>query len=176
MGPLLALLLGLASLFVLLFLGAALLRAAVSLANRVIGPVRTERFIGWDWDDDTDELTDPDAQEPDDRPDRTPAIPEPRTGLGMFTILMLLSLHIAQIIVMGILVETNASFRREDELTVLVLNLVLGSVLGTVVLSGLLTARLGTKWRWAVLAAFFFYLIIVLLLAGLIGLMTAVFG
>ncbi len=175
MGPLLALLLGLAILFVLLFLGTALLRAAVSLANRVIGPVRTERFIGWDWDDDSDD-TDADAEEPDDRPDQTPAIPEPRTGQGMITVLMLLFLHIAQTLAMAVLVETAPTLRRQDELTVLVLYIVLGSVLGTLVLSGLLTARLGTKWRWAALAAFFFYLILVSLLAGLIGLMTVVFG
>jgi hypothetical protein len=61
-----------------LLIGAALLRAAVSIANRVSGPLKQERFDpveDWDWDD-----------EPEDpRPRRTgeKAIPEPAVPKAM---------------------------------------------------------------------------------------------
>src|SRR5262245_19739166 len=57
----------------------ALLRIAVALANRAIGPVNKDAPIGWDWDaDEDDELFEP--------PGESAAIPEPGLGKGMFII------------------------------------------------------------------------------------------
>jgi hypothetical protein len=169
MGPLFALLLGLAVLFVLLFVGSALLRAAVALANRAIGSIGQERIIGWDWDEDEDE-------DEDDEPEGRPAMREPGTGQGMYATFIVGVLHLVVAFIFTAAFRIERPLRDSDELPLVVLCLAVGSVLGFFALSGLLTAQLGTKWRWALAAAFFYYLIGLLVFLGVLALLFAVFG
>lgn len=166
------LLIGLSILGGALFLASLLLRAAVALANRSIGPVRLERFIGWDWVDDPLGQADEDQPPP---PAATAAMPEPTTGQSLRTVLLLVLLHVVQFVAMLAADSVDGYHRRQDETSFLLSYAVIGGVLGVAVLSVQLAIQLRTKWRWAVRAAVAFYLLCGGLIAAVVGLLTLVF-
>lgn len=155
-------------LFVVFFLAATLLRAATSLANRVIGPIKTEPPILWgDWDsDDDDEI----VVKGDER-----AIPEPGLGRGMFiTFLAMVASLVAGYVVRGIIESDELGIFDDD--VVLLVAAVLGSLAGFVTLILLLTGMLGTRVKWAALAAFFMFAILVGLVVFAIVVVKLVLG
>ncbi len=73
--------------FVILFVAAIVLRLAVIIANKVIGPVRKTEPIGWDWDADED-------KEDEFPMDAEPAIPKPSVWSGMRIVFLVLLIQI----------------------------------------------------------------------------------
>jgi hypothetical protein len=152
---------------VLLLVGSALLRAAVSLANRTIGPISVKnKILDWDWDaeDDDDDLVEGRSEL---------AIPEPGLGQGMAIIFLsaLVNLAISFVLV-------NALDRRwhsGDVAELLAVHL-LGVFAGYVAMLGFLAGMLPTRPGRAALAALFFYLILIALAALIFALLFLIFG
>ncbi|MFO0823503.1 MAG: hypothetical protein U0792_10365 [Gemmataceae bacterium] len=155
-----------AVLFVVFFLAATLLRAATALANRVIGPIKTEAPITWgDWDsdDDDDEIL-PKGSDA--------AIPEPGLGRGMLIAFLTL---LASLFGGGL---SRAILDRPifNDDVVQLGTLVFGTLSGYLALLALLAGMLPTKPKWAALAALFMFVFLVGLIAFAAGVVYLVLG
>lgn len=141
--------------------GAAVLRAAVALANRMIGPVRTAHVLvdDWDWD----------AEPEEERPRRTRdarAIPEPSVGKGMAIASAANVLTAFVAFVLGTVAEETGVLDEEagGAIVVGLIALLCGSAGFTV----LLVPMLPTTFTRAALVAFLYYLfgLLILLVVG----------
>lgn len=151
---------------VLLFVGAALLRAAVALANRSIGPVKSDEPIGWDWD----------ADEDDEDPipaDGGPAVPEPSNWLGMRILFLGLLVHLALVVVLQVLLLEVLEVRRGVES---VPGALLGLALGFLALSGIVAGLLPTTYKRAALVTLYAYLIVGAIAVFVVGTILVVLG
>jgi hypothetical protein len=163
LGFFIALLVGL----MLLFAGAAILRAAVGAANKTLGPVKSEEPIGWDWD--------AEEEEEDDFPQGgTPAIPEPGIGQGMFVIFLSALAKVALLLILGMAVDLDDPFDIDDWGDLIAH--VLAFLGGAVVMASMLANTLATKWRWAALAVLYFYCILVVIAVFVVVLILVVAG
>jgi hypothetical protein len=155
-------------LFVIFFLAATLLRAATALANRVIGPIKTEAPITWgDWDSDDDDEILPEGNDA--------AIPEPGLGRGMLiAFLTLLASFVGGGLSRAILDSDLFGLFNDD--VVQVGTLVFGTLAGYLAMLGLLSGMLPTKPRWAALAALFMFLILLGLTVFVVGIVYLVLG
>lgn len=155
-----------AAALVVLFVGSALLRASVALANRTIGPVNRDEPIGWDWDaeeDDEDVLPAGDGA----------AIPEPGIGPGMRVLFLAGVAQIAAVFVLHFVLDEIVDIRRGIESPPgFVLCLASGFLLLTLVSAWLLPATFAR----AALVALYFHLILVVIAALFAGLVFAVLG
>jgi len=131
----------------------ALLRIAVVLANRAIGPVNKDAPIGWDWDaDEDDELVEP--------PGESAAIPEPSLGVGMFIVFLAAVAHVvAGFGLRFVLALDNGWNHVEDNLVVVAAHL-LGISAGFLVMMAFLASLLPTTPKRAALTALLFHLLL----------------
>jgi hypothetical protein len=158
-----------AVLLVLLLVGSALLRAAVSLANRTIGPVaRKNKILDWDWDaeDDDDDLVEGRGEL---------AIPEPGLAQGMLIIFLSALVNFAVTFVLANALDIDRHWNRGDVAGYLGVYL-LGVLAGYVAMMGFLAGMLPTRPGRAALAALFFYLLLIVIAALIFGLLFLVFG
>jgi hypothetical protein len=150
-------------LLVVLVLGAALLRAAVSLANTMIDPRKAnpepvDPFAGWDWDG---ELED----EKPRRKKKEKAVPEPGMGKGMMiaSTLGVATAGIAIVLAAFGHVVADDLFRGDDGAEIFVF--VLCTLpFAFVVAALLLTAMLPTTFSRALLVAFIYHFLAAVLL------------
>jgi len=157
----------LGALFVALFIGSALLRAGIGLANRVIGKVKKEGVIGYaDWDsDDSDEF------DVIVRVDTEYAIPEPGILLGMGITFLASVVEVVIAFALSAMFDTPANM---TEGPVQIAAILIEVAAGFVVLLGLLTWMLPTQPKWAAMASAFTYLIVIGLGILIYGLAVAV--
>ena len=154
-----------------LALGAAILRGAVALANRIVGPVKTDTFGNWDdWDSD-----DEPAYVRSRRRGGKRAIPEP--GIGK-CILMLFATSLISLVVTYVLAyfaQELLDLRmrgEESQIAAAVISLPVTFAALTLVLVALLPT---TFWR-AAMVGFLYYLIILVLAAIIGGSVYAIFA
>jgi hypothetical protein len=143
---------------VVLFIGSALLRAAVALANKTIGPVSPSPSVMWDWDA---------AEEDDDygRPRRgADAMPEPGIAQGMLIVFVSSLVQLVVTVAARILFDLDTDI---DDGEVLLL-IAFSTLVGFGVLTGMIASMLPTTGKRAALAALFYHLIAIAVLA-LIG-------
>jgi hypothetical protein len=150
-------------LLVVLVLGSALLRAAVSLANTMIDPRKAnpepvDPFADWDWDG---ELED----EKPRRKKKEKAVPEPGMGKGMMIASTLGAATAFVAIVLAIFGSVVAEDLFEDDeparIFVLVLFTLPFSFIGSALL---LAAMLPTTFSRGLLVTFIYYFLTVILL------------
>ncbi len=148
-----------AVILVALFVGSALLRAGIALANRTIGTEKTETIIGWDWD----------SEEEDDEiavKNDKPPIPEPGVGRGMAIVFLVSLVDVVIGFLLSVLFDGPAHLQ---DWPVQVASYLVGLTGGFVVLMGLLAGMLPTSPKRAALAALYTYLIVIglaILVAG----------
>ncbi|VTU00169.1 Uncharacterized protein OS=Planctomyces maris DSM 8797 GN=PM8797T_19717 PE=4 SV=1 [Gemmataceae bacterium] len=150
-----------------LFVAAALLRAAVAVANRVAGSNLTETVVGWEWDsaDDEDEVRVAVG---------VPPIPEPGVARGMVIVFLAAAANAVALYALGVVVFEG--FDAYDDWTAQALVYALAALVGFAALVGLLAAMLPTTVRRAALAALFAYLLLLALAALVAGLVAVVLG
>jgi hypothetical protein len=150
-----------------LFVAAALLRAAVAIANRVVGTKLTETVVGWEWDsaDDEDEVRVTVG---------VPPIPEPGVARGMVIVFLAAAANAVSLYVLGVVLFEGLD--AYDDWTAQALAYAVTVLVGFAALVGLLAAMLPTTARRAALAALFAYLILFALAALVAGLVAAVLG
>jgi hypothetical protein len=148
-------------LLVAMVLGAAFLRAAVSVANRVVREPKADPFADWD-DEEWEEWKEWEKDERSRRR-RVKAIPEPGMGKGMLVSAAVGVLTVLAGYILGALVEAvePGAFRGDGELAVLVVA-ALALVLGFAGTTLILTAMLPTTFGRAALVAFLYHVIAVL--------------
>jgi hypothetical protein len=168
MAPAAGILLFLIAVLVVLFVGSALLRAAVALANKTIGPIRPSASVLWDWE----------AAEEDEeyaRPRRgAPAMPEPGIGQGMLIVFLAGLIQLAVTVAVRIVLDLD--IERDLDRGEVLLFAAFSTLVGFGVLAGMTASMLPTTGRRAALAALFFYLIVLALAALIMSLLYAVFG
>jgi hypothetical protein len=148
---------------VALLIGSTVLRAAVSVANRMVGPAkaraeRADPFADWDWDGDLED------EEPRRRGGEK-AIPEPGLGKGMMIASTIGVLTAAIGIVLGVFTEATAGELFDgDEETQIALLALFTLPLGYVGATLLLTAMLPTTFGRAAVVAFVYHLFALILL------------
>ena len=154
---------------VLLLVGSALLRAAVALANRTIGPITPKnKILDWDWDaedDDDDDLAEG---------RRELAIPEPGLGQGMLIIFLTALVTFAITFVLVNVLDIDGRWHRDVAEYFGVY--LLGAFAGYLAMMGFLAGMLPTRPGRAALATLFFCLILIALLALIFGLLFLAFG
>ncbi|MCE9562971.1 MAG: hypothetical protein K8U57_13085 [Planctomycetes bacterium] len=155
----------LGALFVALFIGSALLRAGIGLANRAIGHVKKEGIIGYaDWDsDDSDEF------DVIVRVDTEFAIPEPGIFLGMGITFLASLVAVGVAFALSLILDGPVNMQ---DWPLQVAGVVIEVAAGFVVLMGLLTWMLPTQPKWAALASLFTYLIVIAVGVLIYGLVT----
>ena len=159
---------GVAAVLVLLVVGATLFRAAVALANAVLGPQRMDASLAWDWEAAEDEGDFEELRR------RARAIPEPGLGQGM---LILFAAGMVQLLI-GVVTEglfdlDGREFGDPDEWLPPHL---LGLALGYAVTTGIVSSMLPTTVRRAAVATLFFYLITLLIAGLIVGVIAFVLG
>ena len=149
--------------FVVLLIGSVILRAAVSIANRSVGPVKAkvvDPFPDWDWDD-----------ELEDEPRRSgEAIPEPGLAKGMMITSTIAVLTAFIGVMLRVLTEdlAEAMFGGDDEVVQIIALVVVTTPFSFAGATLLLVAMPTTFWRSA-LVAFLYHCFAVLLLAVVFG-------
>ena len=147
---------------VLLVIGSTLFRAAVAVANMVIGPEKPDASLLWDWEAAEDD------EEFEEVSRKLQAIPEPGLGQGMIIVLLF---GIAELII-GYLLEgmfrLDRARRRGDVEEWLPLHL-LGLSISFLVMTSLVSSMLPTTGKRAAVATFFFYLICFLVIGVIVG-------
>ncbi len=152
---------------VVLFVGSALLHAAVALANRIIGPVSPPiKPIGWDWDAEEDE-------DEDEEQRAKPAMPEPGLGQGM---VILFLTAVAEFVVGFLLTAVFEGDRWGRDWTDTPLPYLLVGAAGFLVMLWLLAGMLPTTAKRAALATLCFHLIIIIIVALVLGLVSVMFN
>lgn len=162
-------------LFVVLLVGSALVRAAVSLANRVVG--RTEppdTFGQWDdWDSDDE----PAYVKSRRRGRDGRAIPEPGIASGMLITLVSGLIHAGAGAVCAVLAEAVTDDRPGGEEIAAVVALALVALVVTFVVHAfLLVLLLPTTFGRAALVGFFHYLIVGVIALVVVGAIHLVLG
>jgi hypothetical protein len=150
---------GLAAVLVLA-VASALLRVAITLANRTIGPVNPGVVIGWDWDADEDD-------EPVEPEGPSPAIPEPGLGQGMAFVFLAAVVNTVLGFGLRFVLTVEAGRDRSDDGPIAVAAHLIGLVAGFLTLLALLASSLPTTPRRAALAALIFHLLLLAIAAGL---------
>jgi hypothetical protein len=136
MGPAVGILGVFVGILVVMLVGSALLRAAVALANSVIGPVKPRnKPIGWDWDAEEDD-------EEEERERSAPAIPEPGLAQGMGIIFLTGLAQLALAFVLGILLDLDGFGPRQRDTPVWLLAQLFGLAIGFLVMLGMLSSML----------------------------------
>ncbi|MBN9117643.1 MAG: hypothetical protein J0I06_00475 [Planctomycetes bacterium] len=149
---------------VALVVGAVALRAAVSIANRTVGPPkeRTDPFADWDWDGDWE----------DEKPRRSAekAIPEPGLGKGMMVSFAVVVLTAFIGAVLGVLAEAVADDLLEGDEGARVALLALFTLpLGFVGAALVFAATLPTTFSRAALVAVVYHFFALVLAAVVVG-------
>ena len=150
---------------VVLFIGSALLRAAVALANKTIGPVRPSPSVLWDWDA---------AEEDDDdhgRPRRgAEAMPEPGIAQGMLIVMLAGLVQAVVTVAARILFDLDTDI---DDGEVLVF-IAFSTLVGFGTMTGMIASMLPTTGKRAALAALFYHLIAIAVVALVVGVIFVV--
>ncbi len=144
-------------LVIALLIGSVVVRGAVSIANWLIGPIKTDDFGQWDdWDSD-----DEPAYSRNRRRGGKKAIPEPGLGTGMLiafiTTIVNLAINFGAMVIM---MEAFPGFRRADESARLALAVLLLPV-SFLAMTILIRAMLPTTFWRAAAVTFLCYLIVV---------------
>jgi hypothetical protein len=152
-------------LVIALLIGSAVVRGAVSIANWLIGPVKTDDFGQWDdWDSD-----DEPAYIRKRRRGGQKAIPEPGLGTGMLiafiTTIVNLAINLGALVIM---MEAFPEFRRADESARLALSILLLPV-SFLAMTILIRAILSTTFWRAAAVSFLCYLIVAVTVGLVIG-------
>lgn len=155
MGPGIGIIIFVLAVLLVLFIGSALVRAGVAIANRVIGRVKVEKPIGWDWDAEEDEE---DYEELYGGGQREEAMPEPGIAQGMVIVLLA---ALAQLI-LGFLLAFVIDPDEFDGGARVVAHLI-GTAAGFLTMTGLLASMLPTTPKRAALASLFTYLVVVVI-------------
>ena len=141
--------------------GAAVLRAAVALANRLIGPVKPARdpVDDWDWD------AEPEEERPRRKSDER-TIPEPGVGKGMMIASATNVLTAFVGFVLGTVAD-DAGILDEEAGGAIVVGLI-ALLFGSAGFAVLLVPMLPTTFTRAALVAFMYYLfgLLILLVVG----------
>lgn len=133
--------------------GAVVLRSAVGLANRMIGPTKVDAPIGWDWDEEEDD-------EPVELDQESAAIPTPSLGAGMLVMLLAGLVHLVIGFGLRFVLTIEGGRDRSDDWLISAASHLIGLGAGFVVLLGLLSSLLPTTPRRAALAVLIFYLLL----------------
>lgn len=126
-----------------MFVGALLLRLGVVIANRTLGPAKSDTPIGWDWDTDDEELP-PLATEK--------VIPEPGVLRGM--VIVFLAGLSSGFVALGLADELGKALPRGDEVFRIAIYAGWLAV-GVVTLTGFVALLIPTTLARAALVAFF---------------------
>jgi hypothetical protein len=152
---------------IILFVGSALLRAAVAMANRVIGPIVPKNTtIGWDWDADDEE------EEEELHEASRLAMPEPGISQGMLIVFLALVVNLAVSLFLAAVLDTRRPFDWADDPGLHLF----ATAVGFVAMLGLLAGMLPTRAGRAALATLFFHLILIVLLVMIYGLARIAFA
>jgi hypothetical protein len=160
---------------VALVVGSVILRAAVALANRIIGPPKpkvetVDRFEDWDWDG---ELEDAKPR----KKGKEKAVPEPGIGKGMMIASTVYVLTAFIGVVLAVFFEAVADDVFDgDEGAQIVLVVLFALPLGFVGMALLLTAMLPTTFSRAALVAFIYHFFALLVLGIIGGTLVAFFA
>lgn len=169
MGPAVGIIGFFVGILVVLLVGSALLRAAVALANSVIGPVKPKnKPIGWDWDAEEDD------EEETER--AAPAIPEPGLAQGMGIIFLTGLAQVALAFVAGIVLDLDDIGGRQRGTPMWLIAQLFGVAVGFLVMIAMLSSMLPATPKRAALATLFFYLLILALGVGIWLLLFILFG
>jgi hypothetical protein len=153
-----------------LLIGAAILRAAVSLANKVVGGGRKSSDR---WDDEYGDYDDDDYRpRRRGRRDDGGAIPEPTLGRGMLIVFVNGIVNFVVGFVLGLMIAA-AMPNKPTETVQLVAN-VIGLPIGFLTAAGLLTVMLPTTFPRACLVVLFQYLIVFAIVAVIVVALLAV--
>lgn len=136
-----------------LLVGAVLLRGAVAVANRFLGPPAPPDSFG-QWDD-----WDSDEPAPVARAGPARAVPEPGLATGMLITFVLAGVAAVGYVALAVIVEGVLGFNELDGGLEFVLLFLLGLPFTGFTLSLLLTALLPTTFTRAVLIAFLYHLL-----------------
>lgn len=162
MGPAVGILGFFVGILVVLLVGSALLRAAVALANSVIGPVRPKnKPIGWDWDAEEDDEEFAEYERP------VRAIPEPGLAQGMGIVFLTALAQVALAFVVGIILDLDDFGGRRGDGPMWVFAHLFGLAVGFLVMLAMLCGMLPTTPKRASVATLFFYLLLLALGVGI---------
>jgi hypothetical protein len=153
---------------ILLIIGSTFFRAAVAVANKLVGPVKPSASLAWDWEaaEDDEELEEINR--------KLQAIPEPGLGQGMLIVLVVGVVQLLVGFLLGAVVELGRPGRDdfEDWFPVLLIDTTIGFALMT----GMTSSTLPTTGRRAALATFVFYVITTLVVALIVAVIAFVLG
>ena len=166
MEPGIGILIVLLGVLIVLFVGAALLRAAVAMANKAIGPLKPSASALWDWEAGDDDY---------DRPRRgTAAMSEPGIGQGMLILFLTALVQLVVTVVVRILFDIDTRYDLDDGEKVLFV--AFSTLVGFGMMTAMIANMLPTTGKRAAVAALFYYLICLLLGATIGGLLYLALG
>jgi hypothetical protein len=165
MGPGVAIPIVFVAVLVVLVVGSTFFRAAVAVANKVVGPVKPSASLAWDWEAAEDD------EEFEEINRKLQAIPEPGLGQGMLIVLVAGLVQFVLLFLMeGVLRLDRA--RRRGEVEEWLPAYLVGVAIGFAVMTAMTSSMLPTTGRRAALATVFFYVITIAvgaLVAGVIA-------
>ena len=167
MGPGIAIPIFFVAVLVVLVIGSTFFRAAVAVANKMVGPVKPSASLAWDWEaaDDDEEFEEINR--------KLQAIPEPGLGQGMLIILVVGVVQFVLLFLLEGMFRLDCARRDEDLEDWLPFHL-LGFAIGFAVMTGMSASMLPTTGKRAALATFFFYVITLAVAALIVGVIAFV--